>query len=502
MATEDGIDYSEAPNLTGRSMPRIMSDNLKAQEAAIASPENKSLQAKWADPESGGMNVQVGQVELDPEDAPAGATGEVTGGVAGGVDSGLVIPTDAGNPYMDEAARLARAGAEKERAGIEASAAVEAMKSGEKAKAMSKADLEATTYALKQKTIEEELAKMDREFERRNIADEEEVRRAYQQRVDPSRYWANKDAGQKAMSVIAAGLFGYLGKGMEYLKRLDNLVAEDVRLQEHERANKIAMAEKIQAKHGQNYKTLRDAREQAYENSLRAESKMWMGLKHTLEAIDVAHAGQAAVAQKFVALAHVDQQHAKVNLDLAQLRSRELTERANAMERAFSRQQDLELKREALGLKKQKAEQGVKLPAPEQLRVSATQEVLSLLQQMRDIAPKETGAGKLLKSVEGQLGGEAKEKRNDFELIKAEMIRAFSRSAIQGLEKDIFGGPLPSWNDWTTSTPRRIDGIMKRTQDALTKHVKELQTQGYAVDPEAYQIYKGASQTFKSEKDD
>lgn len=71
-----------------------------------------------------------------------------------------------------------------------------------------------------------------------------EVERVSAQGVDPGRFWANKNAGQKAAAVIAGALFGFTGKGMEWIKHLDSLVLEDVRMQESDLARKISGLEK------------------------------------------------------------------------------------------------------------------------------------------------------------------------------------------------------------------------------------------------------------------
>ncbi len=51
------------------------------------------------------------------------------------------------------------------------------------------------------------------------------------QSPDPNRFWNNKSDGQKAAAVIAGALFGFTGQGMQWLQRLDSLVAQDVEQQ-------------------------------------------------------------------------------------------------------------------------------------------------------------------------------------------------------------------------------------------------------------------------------
>lgn len=77
-----------------------------------------------------------------------------------------------------------------------------------------------------------------------STAMDERAREAASNPVDPNRYWNNKDAGQKAMAVISGALFGWTGQGMQWLQRLDSLVSEDMRVQESDRASKVAGLER------------------------------------------------------------------------------------------------------------------------------------------------------------------------------------------------------------------------------------------------------------------
>lgn len=63
--------------------------------------------------------------------------------------------------------------------------------------------------------------------------------RAAATEIDPARYWNNKSLGSKALGLVAGALFGFAGKGMEYLKQLDELVAQDMRAQEGDRESKV-----------------------------------------------------------------------------------------------------------------------------------------------------------------------------------------------------------------------------------------------------------------------
>lgn len=93
----------------------------------------------------------------------------------------------------------------------------------------------------KQQIIRQQTAKLEQDrmmAAYQSKMDEQE--RVSAQGIDPGRYWNSKSAGQKAAAVVAGALFGFTGQGMQWLQRLDGLVAEDNRLQESDLNRKIA----------------------------------------------------------------------------------------------------------------------------------------------------------------------------------------------------------------------------------------------------------------------
>jgi hypothetical protein len=57
--------------------------------------------------------------------------------------------------------------------------------------------------------------------------------------LDPSRYWKRQGAAGAVGNLIAAFCFGYTGQGMQFLQRLDGLVAQDLELQKADRSSMI-----------------------------------------------------------------------------------------------------------------------------------------------------------------------------------------------------------------------------------------------------------------------
>lgn len=106
------------------------------------------------------------------------------------------------------------------------------------------------------------LSKLASEAKMRSVAEAQRVNSAYDQisaeaqraaasPIDPNRYWNNKDIGQKAAAVLAGAMFGFTGQGMQWLQRIDGLVAEDNRLQASDRASKVQGLEKRAAALGE-----------------------------------------------------------------------------------------------------------------------------------------------------------------------------------------------------------------------------------------------------------
>lgn len=76
------------------------------------------------------------------------------------------------------------------------------------------------------------------------------ARKAAEDPIDPNRFWNNKDAGQKAAAVIAGALFGFTGQGMQWLQRLDSLVAQDMQAQSADKTRRIAGLERASEQAG------------------------------------------------------------------------------------------------------------------------------------------------------------------------------------------------------------------------------------------------------------
>lgn len=97
----------------------------------------------------------------------------------------------------------------------------------------------ATSAELAQKAKLNSLANADR-AQSAFQATMEKARQVASTAIDPHRYFNDQNIAQKAFTVLAGFCFGFTGQGMDFLKRLDSLVAEDNRLQQSDREMKVA----------------------------------------------------------------------------------------------------------------------------------------------------------------------------------------------------------------------------------------------------------------------
>lgn len=126
--------------------------------------------------------------------------------------------------------------------------------------------------------------------------------------IDPGRTWKNKDAGQKVASGLAAFLFGFSGKGIEFLQQQQAEIDTDVKAQQAEYENasnklkaQLAAQDNIYAMHrgaGLDARTARAA----------ARANMHDRWASQIEAIKASGAGPEIMARADLAQAHAQQQ--------------------------------------------------------------------------------------------------------------------------------------------------------------------------------------------------
>lgn len=170
-----------------------------------------------------------------------------------------------------------------------------------------------TAMDAKQKVIDEGA--------QRDIAFENELKQANAIRIDPNRYWHNKTEGQKAMTTLAGALFGFAGKGMDFLNHIDNLVQQDVKLQMEEKSMNIQnIQDRYRISHNRFDAAQRHSQDVFEERSRQVQAR-YVDMQHALAAIDVSQMGPAAQARKELAIASINKAYADESLKIETARA-------------------------------------------------------------------------------------------------------------------------------------------------------------------------------------
>jgi hypothetical protein len=250
-AAKAGWDLKEGANrVLSKAAQQVLTPNqlaeeeaaIAAQEAAVAAQEAAAPTAPAAPggpapaPVAPGGPMSTAQAAMNAGTPPPGM---------GGGSSSASMSMRGGSGELDTSMREAQQellNAEGKRVRAEASENAKLLKDSAAEYASAKTEvLKANAdAALQEKAILKIQRDEMQKFESTYQSALQSARDASMESIDPGRFWNNKSAGQKAAAVIAGALFGFTGKGMEWLNRLDNLVSEDVRQQEADRASRVS----------------------------------------------------------------------------------------------------------------------------------------------------------------------------------------------------------------------------------------------------------------------
>lgn len=176
-----------------------------------------------------------------PAPAPIGGSGSAAASLMSGMPGGFRIAQTDPEAIKAEREALAQAAAKnKEAEGVIKGAAQNQQTALEESVRFQREKMAAgEQLAAEAAQAQREYVVKAEQFENARLSVLAEARKAASNPIDPNRYWNNKDAGQKAAAVIAGALFGYSGQGMQWLQRLDGLVAQDNQLQAQDRASRV-----------------------------------------------------------------------------------------------------------------------------------------------------------------------------------------------------------------------------------------------------------------------
>ncbi len=259
------------------------------------------------------------------------------------------------------------------------------------------------------------------------------------QAPDPNRYWANKDAGQKAAAIIAGALFGATGQGMQWLSRLDSLVKQDIEQQAAElnrkeglvgrqissQNNLIAMAKEKGLSNREAFSAAQLAMKQNYANQFEMAAA-----KSGSEMVKARAQENIAKIQMSM---QKDVQELQVKAQDAALKKQEMALHAfDANTRRMNVMMDAQARTRAAGAKEK-----LQLTAAESDRVSAAKAGLDAL----DSLEKAIGSGKLTDAVGDEFmslfpGTNASNRDQQAKLLGRKVFGGIDGSAVQASDQE------------------------------------------------------------------
>lgn len=173
--------------------------------------------------------------------------------------------------------------------------------------------------------------------------------------IDPRRYWASKDTGQKISGFIAAACFGFAGKGMDFLSMVQQEIDRDIDVQKATFAQKKALAEgKIQgAQTSYNMVMAKVGHDRA--SRLTVHNAALSAIGKQIETIKATHASPQIRANAAVIAAQIEGRRAANSQEIAKVNSTIAAGNADRWQRAEMNNAQMEMRRRDLELKARKS---------------------------------------------------------------------------------------------------------------------------------------------------
>ncbi len=304
---------------------------------------------------------------------------------------------------------------------------------------------------------------------------QQEVLEAGKAKINPGRYWANKDGGQKAAAVIAGALFGFTGQGMQWLQRLDGLVENDIKMQQADIANRRQSLEQAtgMAQH---------AMAAAEKNGIRgiasvdaARAALYTNAKQQLEmqAAQAAASDPAMQARSMEMLAQLSEREAK----WAQTSTQK--QHADALDQEKIRQgwSEISMRKQAMEARAAGggAGKGLKLPPAEQGQLARARAGLALLPEL----DKAVGSGKWPQAI-----GDAIAKRFPGTDANSRDAQAafLNRSIFAGIDRSVINNADQKFLDEIQASPGldalRKPAVLKALKRMLEATARSIQSTG------------------------
>lgn len=253
------------------------------------------------------------RVPVDAETPPASAA-SAPGSEGGSASVSIRTPGgDPGMPAYDGPSSKEIMALGEQRGEAEAKKArVAAFAEGQKAIALrevrqAQLDMQETQNNIAADALEREAVEQSRlkEFEN-HFAELKAQQSKLDPTIDPNRYWKNKDAGQVALGAIAGALFGFAGKGMDYLNTIQNEVRMDIDAQKATYENASSKIRQQMADAGDEYARAKNRGLSDREARAAASAAKLSGMKSYIEATMTNTASVEAQGKAMEALAGID----------------------------------------------------------------------------------------------------------------------------------------------------------------------------------------------------
>lgn len=286
------------------------------------------------------------------------------------------------------------------------------------------------------------------------------ARKAAEDPIDPNRFWNNKDAGQKAAAVIAGALFGFTGQGMQWLQRLDSLVAQDMQAQSADKTRRIAGLERASEQAGNAAAmAMKMGADEAEAQNLERMAK----LENVKSRIDMLARGtqNAELAAKGEMMKQqIDEKIMEAAQRNMQLRTAKDAQDANAY-----------LERQKLGLMAARGSPGNQPLEPKMLeKLNKSREMISDLRQMKELTSDKGFFDRIKRMGMEKLNDEERAKLRTFEMLQARVGTNLFLSSLQQHEAKLLRemmGERTSLVSNTKTFDEMINTIVQSMDDQL-----------------------------------
>lgn len=352
---------------------------------------------------------------------------------------------------IDKAYGALKASSEIAKGAVQAQADVAKTNLQEEDKLARDAELLNLQRAQEQARIMEIAQKTRQEWSDRQNQLMDQARQAASNPIDPNRYWNNKDVGQKVGAVIAGALFGFSGQGMQWLQRLDALVAQDMKAQESDRASRVGGLQSSAAQAGLAAKEAMAMGADAAEAANLERMAKLQNVKSRLEILAKGTQNAEVQARAANMMAQIDER----TLDAAQ--KNEHLKEAAANNRA---QRYLEQQKIALMAAQASAQPMPQLSEDAAKKMAATKELVNTIQQMKALSADSGFMDRLKRMGAEKLDSEEKGKLDTYNQLRFKASKLIAESAL-GAEEQKFLLPILGERTSLFSAAPRFDEMTK-----------------------------------------